>query len=208
MKKWKVYRYINRYNGKCYIGLTSKSMKRRSGKDMKTYLYVKNSKFAKAILKYGSDAFSLSILHIELSLKEARELEREEIRKHNSYLYGYNNNEGGTGNISKVWDNSDDICKMYKNKFTVTKIADIYSVSFGTIINILDSNGIKRRDSSGSNKTKVWDYEHDICDRYIFGETPKELSLYYGVHEGTIRNILKAKGVRIRGRSEAQLIRK
>ena len=34
---WKVYKYTNKQNGMCYIGITSRTLKERAGKDGKGY---------------------------------------------------------------------------------------------------------------------------------------------------------------------------
>ena len=75
-KGYVVYKHTNKFNGKVYIGITSRSVKRRWGNNGKQYLY-DNSRFANAIQKYGWDNFEHEILFEGLSKKEACQKEIE-----------------------------------------------------------------------------------------------------------------------------------
>ena len=88
MKTYRVYRYRNKIDGKCYIGQTCQSRVRREGRNMSGY---KNStKFWTAIQKYGIDAFEYEVLHNNLTLDDANRLESLEIERHDSLNNGYN----------------------------------------------------------------------------------------------------------------------
>ena len=78
----KIYRYINKVNGKVYIGRTCQSLARRacgtgSGYRHCTYFY-------NAINKYGWENFEGEILEDNLTDEEARERETYYIKEHNS----------------------------------------------------------------------------------------------------------------------------
>lgn len=81
-------------NGKVYIGITSKNVKKRwdNGNG-----YAKNAHFYSAIQKYGWENFEHQILFCNLSKDEACQKEIELIAKHNSNnrKYGYNISSGG-----------------------------------------------------------------------------------------------------------------
>ena len=59
---WKVYKYTNKQNGMCYIGITSRTLKERAGKDGKGYKRKRGGRFWEAIQKYGWDSFVVEIL--------------------------------------------------------------------------------------------------------------------------------------------------
>lgn len=81
-------------SGKRYIGITGKDPKRRWNYG---YGYHGNGHFAKAIKKYGWDAFEHIIICDGLSMKEASEMEIELIRKYDTTNpeKGYNIALGG-----------------------------------------------------------------------------------------------------------------
>ena len=81
-------------NGKCYIGMTCKTLNRRA-RDGKGYAGC--SAFENAIKKYGWENFSHEILEEGLTFEEACEKEKEYIRKFKSLTTqnGYNLEAGG-----------------------------------------------------------------------------------------------------------------
>ena len=94
-KKYIVYKHTNNINGKVYIGITSTSLGKRSGKDGTNYR--KNTLFYRAIEKYGWDAFSHEIIEDGMSLEDAAKAEVALISKYNSTnpQFGYNISSGG-----------------------------------------------------------------------------------------------------------------
>ena len=81
-------------SGKVYIGITCQTLKRRwqNGNG-----YINNVYFTRAIEKYGWDNFSHSVLAENLSLEEAKFLERKCIKhwRSNDRNFGYNLSSGG-----------------------------------------------------------------------------------------------------------------
>lgn len=87
-----IYRYISP-NGKSYIGQTTTSLVKRSGKRGKMYFGCKV--FYNAISKYGFKNFEVEILG-EFELNQLDKMEEYYIRKFNSLIpYGYNVKDGG-----------------------------------------------------------------------------------------------------------------
>lgn len=93
---WTVYMHVNKVNGKKYVGITSRSIatRWRNGEGYRCQF------FYKAITKYGWDEFEHKIIAVNLSEKEAKQMEMDLILKHNttSNKFGYNMTFGGEGN--------------------------------------------------------------------------------------------------------------
>lgn len=97
-RKYKVYCWTNKVNGKKYIGMTCQTMNKRAGSHM--HGYSKTPYFWNAIQKYGEQNFECKILVYGLTLKEAEQKERNYIRRYRTRNreYGYNIDKGGTLN--------------------------------------------------------------------------------------------------------------
>ncbi len=90
-----VYRWLNKTNGKSYIG---KGVGYRARHHLSIYKTSDHSpKFYRALRKYGEDAFVLSYLALGLSDEMALILERAAIQAYDSQNNGYNVLEGGQG---------------------------------------------------------------------------------------------------------------
>jgi hypothetical protein len=97
MKKYCVYIHKNKINGKIYVGQTSKSPNARFGLNGQQYCYNEETKFAKAIKKYGFNNFDHIIIKENLTKNEANLLESQLITKYDSFKNGYNMTLGGDG---------------------------------------------------------------------------------------------------------------
>lgn len=95
MSSYKVYCWINKVNGKRYVGMTCQTMNKRAGSHM--HGYCQTPHFWNAIQKYGEDAFECKILASGLTLEEADQKERNYIRRYRTRnpAYGYNIDKGG-----------------------------------------------------------------------------------------------------------------
>ena len=97
-KNYKVYCHTSPENKK-YVGISCNPEKRwAKGKG-----YIKNYQFYPDILKFGWDNFTHEILYDNLSIEEAKTIERNLIQQWNlqNPLYGYNLTEGGDGGFSE-----------------------------------------------------------------------------------------------------------
>lgn len=92
MKKYIIYRHLNKINGKSYIGQTCQKPSERWRKGNG---YVSSTKFWNAIKKYGWDNFDHIILETNLSGEEANNREKYWIEYFNSVENGYNLSYGG-----------------------------------------------------------------------------------------------------------------
>ena len=85
-------------SNKSYIGITSKNPEERWGHNGIQY---RKQPFYRAIKKYGWDNFTHEILYSNLTEKEAKDKEKELIRKYKTKnnKYGYNCTYGGDGTL-------------------------------------------------------------------------------------------------------------
>lgn len=93
---WSVYKHTSP-SGKLYIGITSKEPKKRWGKNG---IHYKGQAFYNAIVKYGWDNIEHEVICNNITEFEAKEMEKELIKKFNSmdWRYGYNCTRGGRWN--------------------------------------------------------------------------------------------------------------
>ena len=94
-RKYTVYIHTNKINNKAYIGITSKSVSQRWGKN--GYKYKSNKHFWNAICKYGWDNFEHIIFMTNLTQEQACHIEQLLITLYstNNAEYGYNISAGG-----------------------------------------------------------------------------------------------------------------
>lgn len=92
-----VYKAINKVNGKCYVGITTHSLKRRKWQHL-SIKWSGTAIFSKAIVKYGKDNFIFEKIDNALNEKELLEKEEFWIKQLNTlHPNGYNflqNNSG------------------------------------------------------------------------------------------------------------------
>ena len=101
----KIYIYFNRKKYEqtgektYYVGQTIRTLEERAGANGCKYMENPNSKFCRAINKWGWDAFEGYILIENIkTIEELNQLEIEYIKKYDSYNNGYNSTLGG-GNL-------------------------------------------------------------------------------------------------------------
>lgn len=118
---WTLYRHVvpaalSGYDhDKYYIGITSKSVQQRWGKNGRCY--TPGTYFYNAIKKYGWDNMLHEILKTGLTEDEAKQLEVEYIAKYNTNnkVYGYNSTKGGDGVVG-LHHTAESKAKMSKAK--------------------------------------------------------------------------------------------
>lgn len=96
MKQYCVYIHKNKINEKIYVGQTSKDVWARWGLEGQQYCY-SETKFSKAIAKYGFDNFEHTVVQSNLTKEEANNLEQQLIKQYDSFANGYNSTLGGDG---------------------------------------------------------------------------------------------------------------
>lgn len=97
--KYIVYKLTNRINGKCYIGISSRSLAARWSEHLERHRQGgrPNNRLYAALDKYGPDAFQREVIARASSEDEVRKLETHYIKKFDSFKKGYNCNLGGNG---------------------------------------------------------------------------------------------------------------
>lgn len=95
MKKYII--YIHTICGESYIGYTSKPLSERLHKHFTNAFYGIDTKFYRKIRKYGAANIVSKILQECNSQEEARRLEREYIKKYDTFKNGLNSTIGGDG---------------------------------------------------------------------------------------------------------------
>lgn len=86
-------------SGKCYIGITSKSLIKRKQIHLNNVKYGIMNKFYKAVKKYGQNLIWEILDTSAQSWEELCKLEQNYIQKFNSYKLGYNSTLGGEGTL-------------------------------------------------------------------------------------------------------------
>ena len=91
-----LYKITNSINGKCYIGVTKRSLSERwRGHKHKAFTLNAKYKFSYALRKYGVDCWIKEILFSGIPEEEIEQLEIDTIKKYNSCEEGYNTSLGG-----------------------------------------------------------------------------------------------------------------
>ena len=143
MNCWKVYCYTGE-NGKKYIGITSRSLYERAGKDGYCYTHNQNGKFSNAIKKYGFNFFTPEILEDNLSEEKAKELEQYYIEYYDSYNNGYNTTMGGDGNVKVDREYVVQLWNEGKGITEIKKITGYGDPGIQTALNLAGISGIDR----------------------------------------------------------------
>ena len=110
IKKYTVYVHTNKINGKKYVGITSMKPELRWANG---YGYRGQSRFMKAIRKYGWHNFAHEILYTNLEKSNAEAIEKELIKEYKSAnsKHGYNSDNGGISKIEFSEEHRDNIRK-------------------------------------------------------------------------------------------------
>ena len=187
-----VYKYTSP-SGKSYIGQTSTDKQNREGKNG---LYYKQcTAFYNAILKYGLENFQYEILEKDLSLEEAKELEKFYINFYKTYLpeNGYNISRGGEGRL--LYDYNQ-IILDWNSGLSVSELISKYQCNNKTICKILNFYGIEKGERTGrANEKKKEKRNEEIFRKWNRGFTVEQLSKEYNLCSETIGKILSKKGI-------------
>lgn len=169
----KIYAYLNRKKYELigiktyYIGQTIRTIEERAGSNGCKYMDNPNSKFCRAIKKWGWDAFEVEVLveGIE-TMEELNKLEIEYIKKYDSYNNGYNSTLGG-GNL----------CGYHHTEETKRKISENHAPMKGELNGMY---GVKMTEESKRKmRENHMDYKgenHPFFGKHHTEETKRKIS--------------------------------
>lgn len=187
-----IYIIKNTVNDKVYIGQTIQALSVRFA-NHKMASRIEDTKFYRAIRKYGEDKFYIELLET-VSDDQLDIRERHWINQYDSYYHGYNSTLGGNGtsriNYNKIleeWQSGKSI-KQISEKLDISR--DVVSRVLKTVFNI-SSEDIKQR---GYQQLYTLTPE-DILGYWIQGLTPHQISSQYGGDTNTIKNVLHSFGI-------------
>lgn len=92
-----VYKITNKYNNKCYIGMTVRTLDQRWNSHVSAMRQGSKFRFHAAIRKYGVDSWNKCILEESDDINYIRKMEEYYIEKNKSNTLGYNAKPGGCG---------------------------------------------------------------------------------------------------------------
>lgn len=133
IKQWTIYCHTHIESGRCYIGLTSRTMEKRWKDHIRYSRTLKGtpSYFANAIMKYGPEAFYHKVLEICISLSDANDAEKVWIEAFSAQNpeFGFNLTKGGnyfptTDGYQKISENSKRLWQNPEYRAVVTAKAN------------------------------------------------------------------------------------
>jgi transposase len=92
------------------------------------------------------------------------------------------------------------IIALYQQGYSATKLAPIYGICNQTVLNILERQGIQRRNAAQHALTPEKEYE--IVGLYQQGYSSEKIASMYGVNGQTVLNILERHGINRRERNK------
>lgn len=178
MNNWKVYCYTSP-SGKKYVGITSRSLDERAGKD--GYCYIEDGyAFGKAIKKYGWENFTREILEDGLSKQEADFFESYYIEFFDSYNNGYNETRGGEGCAKADYDL---IIRLWNEGKSIQEIREQTGYSKRALKAAFDSVNI-----GGIDRIKRQAGQYHVLKIYQYNLEGEYLNEYSSINEAERKN--------------------
>lgn len=120
-----IYKITNKINNKIYIGQTTKTINLRWQRHCTDALNNRtNTKFARAIRKYGKDNFIVEQIDTANNKDELNQKEIYWINYYNSIIEGYNSVDGG-GDSNTYKYKTDEEMNLIKEKIRKTKLKEL-----------------------------------------------------------------------------------
>lgn len=112
-----LYKLSNNVNGKSYIGITIRPVKKRLADHLGVAKRGRTTLIARALRKYGLDAFTLTVLAEASTYEELCEMERVAIQEYDTFNpHGYNLTLGGEGTLGRLQTDEAKAAISAKNK--------------------------------------------------------------------------------------------
>jgi len=119
----------NTENGKCYVGMTTRTLAQRRSEHLNTARRGDTAVFYNAIRKYGKEAFVWEILYAGSDVKKLFSVEQKFIDRFDCVKWGYNMCYGGAGVVptEKLREHKSESTKaLYQNpKYVENRMAGI-----------------------------------------------------------------------------------
>ena len=128
-----IYKITNLLNGKCYIGQSTNIQRRFISHRNKPFDINSHSyeyPLYRAIRKYGLENFKFEVLE-ECRVDQLNELERGYIKEFDSFLNGYNQDEGGNNASHFLKLSFDDLMAIIERLRTSKDSSEIIGKEFG-----------------------------------------------------------------------------
>ena len=187
-----VYKCVNVFNEKVYIGITIESLEERKRKHISDTLRNKDKcHFHRALRKYGLDAFEWSVIEtISSNSKEnllfcLKNLEIKYVKLYDSYNSGYNSTPGG--------DNSRTIIKCCSGKQKFSKLKDgtkIICKNHGEIPTSEEFEFVKSFSYSQCSEVFAYTESSKLIQKF---DSIKEAALYFNIDRQHISDCLRGK---------------
>lgn len=188
-----VYSVLNTINGKYYIG-QSKEINRR----WKVHSKGNGSKLlAKAIAKYGLEAFEFQIIDRATTQEDADALEERYIKEYNALTpNGYNLAPSATqARISHIPDDvQQEIITDYLNDVPVKDTAKRVGYSIGALVKTLRRHGIETRKPISKRRISKIN-KSELVELLKQGKTKTEIANYFGTNYKYIWKYIKTHNI-------------
>lgn len=187
-----IYIIKNNINNKVYIGQTIQALNIRL-QNHKMASRIEDTKFYRAMRKYGEDNFFIELLET-VSNDKLDERERYWIKEYDSYYNGYNSTLGGNG-TPRIDYNL--IIQEWKQGKSVKQISDTLKLDRTTVSRILKTVfNISVEDIKQRGYQLLYSLTPDfILEQWNQGLTPHQISIKYGGDTNTIKKVLSQFGI-------------
>ena len=205
----KIYKIVNNFNSKVYIGQTIQSLKRRfNGHCCNDKGKGKNMYIKKAILKYGKENFNIELIEeVEEELLDERE--KYWISYYDSYNTGYNLTEGGNSNRENLTSSLEQNINIFEFKtfiidnFPTSKEVEAkFNICHSSVYNLirrLNDSRLKLNPYNPRKAKQIKDINsEDLLAKYNEGWSILDLVKFFHVRKSKISKFLKDNGIKPR----------
>lgn len=183
MRYGSIYMIKNTINDKVYIGQTCQSITERwKGHLKRVKEESKKYKLYNALRKHGVSNFSIVPLEINIPYDQLDKKEIEYIKSYDSFENGYNSTPGGDGKFLDSFDEGE-IVSLYLAGLSSIELGDLYSISWRSVIRVLDKHEIERR----NNRSFI---DHDEFKTMYLNKIPlQDIADHFSINIKTVTRI-------------------
>lgn len=190
-----IYIIKNTINDNVYIGQTTLPVNERFKAHIKrSTILTKHYKLYNAMRKYGRDKFYYEILEENIPINELDRKEIFYIEKYDSFNNGYNSTKGGDGRTINKDCDEEIIIKEYSCGKSSSEIAEMFGVSYNTILRVLERR--KQKIRKDGRKYDRFEKNHFIKLWYDKHITTDYMAHFYKVDNRTIARHARRLGLK------------